>query len=101
MGRAARPLLPSRLTPTVVMPTMLALSTSSAPWAGTNISGRAGPTDRTGRPFHAIKTPNEDATRGRVTELRRQGLSVYEISARLAAEGTGLRSEERRVGKEC
>jgi hypothetical protein len=72
------------------MPTMLALSTSSAPWAGTNISGRAGPTDRTGRPFHAIKTPNEDATRGRVTELRRQGLSVYEISARLAAEGTGL-----------
>ena len=57
---------------------------------GTNISGRAGPTDRTGRPFHAIKTPNEDATRGRVTELRRQGLSVYEISARLAAEGTGL-----------
>ncbi len=34
--------------------------------------------------------PRKDAARGRVTELRRQGLSVYEISARLAAEGTGL-----------
>jgi hypothetical protein len=40
MGRAARPRLPSRLTPTVVMPTMLALPASSAPWARTNISGR-------------------------------------------------------------
>ncbi len=34
--------------------------------------------------------PRKDAARGQVTELRRQGLSVYEISARLAAEGTGL-----------
>src|SRR5260221_2435081 len=34
--------------------------------------------------------PRKDAARARVTELRRQGLSVYEISARLAAEGTGL-----------
>jgi len=34
--------------------------------------------------------PRKDAARARVIELRRQGLSVYEISARLAAEGTGL-----------
>ena len=34
--------------------------------------------------------PARDAARGRVTGLRRQGLSTYEISARLAAEGTPL-----------
>src|SRR5713101_8816863 len=34
--------------------------------------------------------PAKDAARGRVIELRRQGLSTYEISARLAAEGTPL-----------
>jgi hypothetical protein len=34
--------------------------------------------------------PKKDAARHRVIELRRQGLSVHEISARLAAEGTGL-----------
>ena len=34
--------------------------------------------------------PKKDKARGRVVELRRQGLSVYEISARLALEGTGL-----------
>ncbi len=34
--------------------------------------------------------PAKDAARGRVTGLRRQGLSTYEISARLAAEGTPL-----------
>jgi transposase-like protein len=32
----------------------------------------------------------KDAARARVVELRRQGLSVYEISTRLAAEGTPL-----------
>ena len=35
-------------------------------------------------------SPVKDRARGRVIELRRQGLSVYEISARLALEGTGL-----------
>jgi hypothetical protein len=34
--------------------------------------------------------PAKDAARGRVIELRRQGLSIYEISARLAAGGTPL-----------
>jgi hypothetical protein len=34
--------------------------------------------------------PKKDAARGRVIELRRAGLSVYEISARLAREGTPL-----------
>src|SRR5713101_6464611 len=34
--------------------------------------------------------PAKGAARGRVIELRRQGLSTYEISARLAAEGTPL-----------
>jgi hypothetical protein len=34
--------------------------------------------------------PARDAARGRVIELRRQGLSTYEISARLAVEGTPL-----------
>ncbi len=34
--------------------------------------------------------PRKDAARARVTELRRQGLSVYEISSRLAAEGRPL-----------
>jgi len=37
------------------MPTMLALAASSVPWAGTHISGRAGPTDRTGRPYPGIE----------------------------------------------
>src|SRR5216683_49325 len=32
--------------------------------------------------------PAKDRARGRVIELRRQGLSAYEISARLASEGT-------------
>ena len=35
-------------------------------------------------------SPQKDRARGRVIELRRAGLSVYEISARLAREGTGL-----------
>src|SRR6266511_2778916 len=35
--------------------------------------------------------PKKDAARARVIKLRRQGLSVYEISARLAAELTGTR----------
>src|SRR5207342_3505476 len=34
--------------------------------------------------------PAKDRARGRVIALRRQGLSTYEISARLAAEGTTL-----------
>ena len=34
--------------------------------------------------------PKKDAARARVIKLRRQGLSVYEISARLAAEGKPL-----------
>src|SRR6266704_29024 len=34
--------------------------------------------------------PAKEKVRGRVVELRRQGLSTYEISARLAAEGTPL-----------
>jgi len=34
--------------------------------------------------------PKKDAARGRVIELRRQGLSGYEISTRLAAEGRPL-----------
>jgi transposase len=34
--------------------------------------------------------PAKDRARGRVIQLRRQGLSTYEISARLAAEGTPL-----------
>jgi hypothetical protein len=34
--------------------------------------------------------PRKDAARGRVIELRREGLSVYEISTRLAGEGTPL-----------
>jgi transposase len=34
--------------------------------------------------------PAKDRARGRVIELRRDGLSTYEISARLAAEGTPL-----------
>jgi hypothetical protein len=34
--------------------------------------------------------PKKDAARHRVIELRRHGLSVHEISSRLAAEGTGL-----------
>ncbi|MQA13357.1 MAG: hypothetical protein GEV09_04050 [Pseudonocardiaceae bacterium] len=35
-------------------------------------------------------TPAKDRARARVIELRRDGLSTYEISARLAAEGTPL-----------
>ena len=42
-----------------------------------------------GRPGRK-SAPKKDAARGRVVELRRQGLSVHEISARLAAEGTPL-----------
>ena len=42
-----------------------------------------------GRPGRK-SAPKKDAARGRVVELRRQGKSVYEISARLAAEGTPL-----------
>ena len=34
--------------------------------------------------------PKKDAARGRVTELRREGLSVYEISMRVTREGTPL-----------
>lgn len=42
-----------------------------------------------GRPGRK-SAPKKDAARTRVIELRRQGLSVYEISARLAAEGRPL-----------
>ena len=42
-----------------------------------------------GRPGRK-SAPKKDAARGRVITLRRQGLSVYEISTRLAAEGTPL-----------
>jgi transposase len=42
-----------------------------------------------GRPGRK-SAPKKDAARARVVELRRQGLSVYEISARLAAEHTPL-----------
>jgi hypothetical protein len=34
--------------------------------------------------------PRKDAARGRVIELRREGLSIYEISTRLTREGTPL-----------
>src|ERR1019366_4423298 len=34
--------------------------------------------------------PKKDAARGRVIELRREGLSIYEISTRLTQEGTAL-----------
>ncbi|MCA1677039.1 MAG: hypothetical protein LC799_34290, partial [Actinobacteria bacterium] len=46
------------------------------------------PPGRPGPPPGAA--PAKDRARGRVVELRRQGLSTYEISARLAAEGTPL-----------
>src|SRR5260370_31552257 len=42
-----------------------------------------------GRPGRK-SAPTKNAARGKVVQLRRQGLSVYEISARLAAEGTPL-----------
>src|SRR4249920_1728637 len=42
-----------------------------------------------GRPGRK-SAPKKDAARGRVAELRRQGLPVYEISTRLTAEGTPL-----------
>jgi transposase-like protein len=42
-----------------------------------------------GRPGRK-SAPKKDAARGRVIGLRRQGLSVYEISTRLAAQGTPL-----------
>src|SRR6266571_755213 len=42
-----------------------------------------------GRPGRK-SAPKKNAARSRVIELRRQGLSVYEIAARLAAEGTPL-----------
>jgi hypothetical protein len=55
---------------------------------------RAGKLD----PFAAPRKPGplagatlaKDRARGRVIELRRQGLSTYEISARLGAEGRPL-----------
>jgi hypothetical protein len=43
-----------------------------------------------GKPGPKPGTTAKDRARGRVVELRRQGLSVYEISARLAGEGTPL-----------
>src|SRR5262249_44617472 len=46
------------------------------------------PARRAGPPPGAA--PAKDRARGRVIELRRQGLSTYEISARLAAEGRPL-----------
>ena len=42
-----------------------------------------------GRPGRK-SAPKKDAARGRVIELRRQGLSVHEISAQLAADGAPL-----------
>jgi transposase-like protein len=53
---------------------------------------RAGKLDlfaKPGRPGRK-SAPKKDAARGRVIQLRRQGLSVYEISTRLAAEGRPL-----------
>ena len=46
------------------------------------------PAGRPGR--RAGAAPRKDAVRARVIELRRQGLSTYEISARLSVEGTPL-----------
>src|SRR6266853_3307412 len=42
-----------------------------------------------GRPGRK-SAPRKDAARGRVIELRRDGLSIYEISTRLGQEGTAL-----------
>jgi hypothetical protein len=50
--------------------------------------GLFAPPGRPGRPPGVA--PAKDRARGRVIELRRQGLSAYEISARLAAEHTPL-----------
>src|SRR6266511_3730373 len=44
---------------------------------------------RAGKPGRK-HAPKKDRARGRVIQLRRQGLSVYEISTRLAVEGIGL-----------
>jgi transposase len=46
------------------------------------------PPGRPGRPPGAA--PKKEAARARVVELRREGYSVHEISARLAKEGTPL-----------
>ena len=43
-----------------------------------------------GRPGRPAGAPRKDAVRTRVIALRRQGLSVYEISARLTVAGTPL-----------
>jgi hypothetical protein len=43
-----------------------------------------------GKPGPKPGTTAKDRARGRVIQLRRQGLSVYEISARLAADGAPL-----------
>jgi transposase len=43
-----------------------------------------------GRPGRRPGAPRKDAVRARVIELRREGLSTYEISARLGLEGTPL-----------
>src|SRR5258708_12089105 len=50
--------------------------------------GLSAPPRKPGPPAGAA--PAKDRARGRVIELRRQGLSTYEISARLAAAGTPL-----------
>src|SRR6266542_3010758 len=51
--------------------------------------GQAEPVRR-GRPAGPQERAEKDRARARVIELRREGLSVYEISTRLAAEGTPL-----------
>src|SRR5258707_9508154 len=49
---------------------------------------RSAPSRKPGPP--AGTAPAKDRARGQVIELRRQGLSTYEISARLAARATPL-----------
>src|SRR6266540_6948999 len=59
---------------------------------GARVAGRTlelfAPARKPGPPLGVA--PAKDRARGRVIQLRRQGLSTYEISARLAAEHTPL-----------
>ena len=54
------------------------------------LPGRAAGAVRPARQARAQTAPAKDRARPRVTELRRAGLSVHEISARLRTEGTPL-----------
>src|ERR1700687_1985162 len=58
-------------------------------WVREHRQARAVPRAEEARPACRLGT-GEGPARGRVIELRRQGLSTYEISARLAAEGRPL-----------